>query len=224
MNRYFIFLALILITLFLTGCTETVEQRTLTCSQDGETLIVVYEEDRLISYSLDSISFDRETGLGDILFLEESILDEYTSDNFFDIMDDANEEFSEQGTTCTITSEEVKLVEYDEDEEVTSTLQENVEKDSVLADAIAIEMASKLYCSQTTCDADQQLTWTQLENYVEGIDATYYDFTNNTGILTTRVDGEWTVDMEVIGTGEWEFTEGLVPTDCDRTCVIRDID
>lgn len=104
------------------------------------------------------------------------------------------------------------------------TIIENTQKDAILADALAIESAAKLYCSQTTCDADEDLTWTDLQNYVEGLDATYYDFTNNSGIVATKSGGKWTVDLEAAGTGEWEFTQDLVPSENDRGAVISDVD
>jgi type IV pilus assembly protein PilA len=101
---------------------------------------------------------------------------------------------------------------------------QNTQKDAILADALAMESAAKLYCSQTTCDTDQDLTWTQLQDYVEGIDASYYDFTNNTGIVATKSGGSWTIDLEATGTGEWEFTQGAVPSASDRDQVVADND
>ncbi len=104
------------------------------------------------------------------------------------------------------------------------TIIENTQKDSILADALAIENAAKLYCSATTCDSDQSLTWTQLSPYVEGIEDSYYDFTNNTGIVATKTAAGWTVDLEADGTTEWEFTQNLVPSASDRDQVIADVD
>ena len=104
------------------------------------------------------------------------------------------------------------------------TIIENTQKDSVLADALAIENAAKLFCSQTTCDDDQDLIWTDLQNYVEGIVLTDYLFTNNGGIVATKSGGNWTVDLEAAGTGNWEFTQGAVPSLSTRTVVIEDLD
>ena len=104
------------------------------------------------------------------------------------------------------------------------TIIENTQKDSILADALAIENAAKLYCSQTTCDSDQDLTWTELSPYVEGITLSDYDFTNNTGIVATKTASGWTVDLERDGTGDWEFTQGQVPSASSRTQVIADAD
>mgnify|MGYP000951874519 CR=1 FL=1 len=100
----------------------------------------------------------------------------------------------------------------------------NTQKDAILADALAMESAAKLYCSQTTCAADQDLTWTQLQDYVEGIDATYYLLTNNTGIVATKTTGGWTIDLEAAGTGSWEFTQGAIPSASTRTQVVADLD
>lgn len=105
------------------------------------------------------------------------------------------------------------------------TIIENTTKDSVLADALAIESAAKLYCSQTTCADDQDLNWTALSAYVEGIDGTYYDFTNNTGIVASKTAAGWTVDLEAAGTtSAWEFTQGEIPSLSDRVLVIADAD
>lgn len=101
---------------------------------------------------------------------------------------------------------------------------ENTQKDAILADALAIENAAKLYCSQTTCTVDQELTWTQLQDYVEAIDEAYYDFTNNGGVVATKLNGDWTIDLEADGTGEWEFTQGHVPSQTDRASVVEDTD
>lgn len=101
---------------------------------------------------------------------------------------------------------------------------ENTQRDAILADALAIESAAKLYCSQTTCDADQDLTWTQLSDYVEGLDTDYYDFDNASGVVATKADGKWGVDLEALGTGEWEFLQGSVPSDSTREQVKADLD
>lgn len=104
------------------------------------------------------------------------------------------------------------------------TIIENTQKDAILADALTIESAAKLYCNQTVCESDQELTWTQLSPYAEGIDETYYDFTNNTGIIATRTANGWTVDLEADGTGEWEFTQDQIPSESSRAQVIADVD
>ncbi len=104
------------------------------------------------------------------------------------------------------------------------TIITNTQKDAILADALAVENAAKLYCSQTICDDDQTITWTQLKDNVEGLDETYYDFTNNGGIVATKNSGKWQVDLEAAGTGEWEFTENLTPSEKDRASVVEDLD
>lgn len=106
----------------------------------------------------------------------------------------------------------------------TGNMIEDTQRDAILADALAIENAAKLYCSQTTCDSNQSLTWTELQPYINGLDTGYYDFTNNNGIIATKFNGVWTVDLEASGTGEWEFVQGAVPSASDRDQVVRDMD
>ncbi len=103
------------------------------------------------------------------------------------------------------------------------TIIENTQRDSILADALAVENAAKLYCSQTTCTADQDLTWGNLSAYVEGIDETYYVLTTAT-VVATKDTGLWTVDLEAAGVGAWEFTAGAVPSQSTRVEVIADVD
>lgn len=104
------------------------------------------------------------------------------------------------------------------------TIIENTQKDSILADALAVENAAKLYCAASTCTDDQQLTWTQLSPYVEGIDETYYKLDNAGGVVATKTANGWTVDLEAEGTGENEFTQGQIPSQSSRDQVIEDQD
>lgn len=101
---------------------------------------------------------------------------------------------------------------------------ENTQRDNILNDALTVESAAKLYCSQTTCADDEALTYTQLANYMDGFDASYYLLTNESGVIATKASGKWTVDLEAAGTGEWEFTQDAVPSESDRTQVVEDID
>ena len=101
---------------------------------------------------------------------------------------------------------------------------ENTTKSAIYADALAVEQAANLYCSDTLCSDSQTLTWTQLQDNIEGIDAAYYDFTNNSGIIATKTTNGWTIDLEATGTGEWEFTQGSIPSATDRDEVVADLD
>lgn len=229
MKKIFTVIVLISFVFLLTGCTEKVEERTLTCIEDSTNEVLgtyVYQEKRLTSITIDGETITRKENLEDIMFFEEFIEEEYASKTLFEYFDDAIEELNEEdeGITCTLTSEDVVFEEDPESEGQTSQIVINTEKDGVLADSLAIENASKLYCAQTTCSADQQLTWTQLSPYVEGLDDTYYDFTNNSGIISTKVGGIWTIDLEVVGVGEWELMQDSNPSSCDRDCIIEDID
>ena len=108
----------------------------------------------------------------------------------------------------------------------------NTQKDASLADALAVENAAKLYCSQTTCTSTQQLTWTQISGYVEGVDATYYDMVNTghgtAGVVAVKSSGDWQVYLEKDGVDNpdtddaWEWTAAAVPSNSSRTQVIDD--
>ena len=94
----------------------------------------------------------------------------------------------------------------------------------VLNTVLGVENAAKLYCAQTTCSETETLVWTQLEVYVQGFPTGDYDLTNNGGIVASLAVGVWGVDLERVGTGEWEFTEGLNPSTAGVAAVIIDVD
>ncbi len=219
----------VLLTVSLTACgEEMVEQRTMTCS-DGENefaIVLIYQEDRIMLLRDEYDTMLREYDYDDIRDAEEYLLAEYDGDDFFDIEEDLEDELEDMGYECNVDEEEVIYIEFDseDDDDPDTNIGSNTARDAVLADALAIENAAKLYCSQTTCSSDEELTWTQLENYVEGLDETDYDFTNNMGIIATKENGRWTVDLERSGTGDWEFTQDLTPSENDRSAVIEDID
>jgi type IV pilus assembly protein PilA len=107
------------------------------------------------------------------------------------------------------------------------TIITNTEKDAIVADAIAIENAAKLYCAQTTCTASQTLTWTELGDYVQSFNDAYYD-TAGTTVLATKSSGDWLVVLERDATGtaaldEWEWPSA-VPSASDRSNVADDTD
>ena len=94
------------------------------------------------------------------------------------------------------------------------TIIENTNRDAVLADAIAVENAAKLYCAQTTCSGTgQTLTWTEIDPYVDGLSvADYLSGTVPATVIATKTDTGWAVVLEA-GTaaaaeGAWEFTDG----------------
>ena len=98
------------------------------------------------------------------------------------------------------------------------------DQEAVLNSALQIENAANLYCACEECPADIELSWTQLQSFVEDFPEADYDFTNNEGIIAYLVDGEWVVDLERDGIGEWEFTEGLTPSTAGVSAVIIDVD
>jgi len=95
-------------------------------------------------------------------------------------------------------------------------------KDSVLADAMAIEAGAIQYCSEHTCTEDMYLTFDMLRDYVEGIDESYYDLDNNDGKIVRYDNGKFRVSLEAAGTGEYEFKPGLVPSESSTEQVVKD--
>jgi len=98
------------------------------------------------------------------------------------------------------------------------------EKQIVYSWALAVENAANLYCAQTTCTITETLTWTQLSVYIEGFPTSEYDLSNNGGIVASLSLGLWGIDLERVGTGEWEFTEGNNPSSHGISSIIVDID
>lgn len=109
------------------------------------------------------------------------------------------------------------------------TIIENTNKDAILADAIAIENAAKLYCASHTCAADETLHWGELEAYVSSFADDYYEDTDtgDTVALASLVSGDWQVTLEKDGDGtaatdEWEWTTTVIPSAGSRTDVSDD--
>ena len=97
---------------------------------------------------------------------------------------------------------------------------ENTKKDAVLADALTIESAAKLYCSSNSCTTTQSLSKTELATYIQGLDvaatpataAKYVD--DYTAVLGS---GDWTVTLNAGGLSEYEFSG--VPSQSSRSDV-----
>ena len=217
------------LVLLLTACDESVEQKTLNCIHGDEDFIAVFQEERIISISSNGDLLTRENDLQEIIYFEEGFKEMFGDDiTMFEIMDELILYFEEQDDaiiTCEFDTEMVKYITYSEDDdENVSIIVQNAARDGVLRDALEIENAAKIYCAQTTCSSNQELTWTQLREYTTGIDQSYYDFTNNSGIIATKSSGLWTVDMEADGIVEWELEQDSSPSSCDRDCIIKDLD
>ena len=98
-------------------------------------------------------------------------------------------------------------------------------KEWLYYDAIEVETAGHTYCSFNACSVGTQLSWAVLSPYFINLNTNNYDMANNGGIVATVVaDGFITVDLERNGTGDWEFTEGLVPSNATLDDVIIDTD
>ncbi len=98
------------------------------------------------------------------------------------------------------------------------TIIENTNQDAVVADALAIENAGRLYCAQTQCATDQALTWTLVEPYVTGLTESEYDLTAASGVVVTysTANSTWTVSLT--GTSG-NFSYAGIPSAIGRTGV-----
>jgi|LGVE01.1.fsa_nt_gb type IV pilus assembly protein PilA len=96
------------------------------------------------------------------------------------------------------------------------TIITNTEKDAIVADALAIENAAKLYCAQTTCASDEGLDWDELSPYVSSFNDSYYEETDtgDSAVIAQLGSGDWTVTLEKNGAGtaatdEWEWLAAI---------------
>ena len=109
------------------------------------------------------------------------------------------------------------------------TIISNTRKSAVYADALAIEQASDLYCADVECATNESLNWTDIEDYVEGIDTTNYYDVSGDPVVALLSSGSWQITLEAQGTGTgadsdpWEFVAAGSPSETDRdTSVLRD--
>lgn len=210
-----------LFVFLLSACDNLVEERTLTCSNSryDEEFTVVYQENRIISLS-DNIGneYTRTSNLAYLLDLEEGLYEDYETDSLFEALDEYQNIENEE-VTC---SQSTAKVEFVEDEETNlNSAEVQLEKELILYDALQIENAAKLYCSQSLCDADQELTWGDLSPYITGFDEDYYETSNET-VLARKSNGKWHIYLEAVGTGNWELPPGLIPSESTYQDVIED--
>lgn len=98
-----------------------------------------------------------------------------------------------------------------------------IAQDAILADALAIESGAKEYCMSTECVDGLEFTWNQLSSNIEGLNESYYDFTANNSIICVKDLDGFKVYLEASGRGEYEFEQGLVPSNNDRNSVKVDV-
>ncbi len=111
------------------------------------------------------------------------------------------------------------------------TIIDNTQKDAIVADAIAVENAANLYCAQTTCGTTQNLSWDDVEPYVEGITTGvaggYEVGVGGVDIVAVKSASGWTVTLEAYGTASsgdtdnYEWPAGI-PSNLDRDHVVYD--
>ena len=83
-------------------------------------------------------------------------------------------------------------------------------KSATYADALQIEQAVDWYCEAEICTEGDEFTYNDLLDYVEGIDPDKYELDDNV-IASVGTDGTQ-VYLERAGTGEYEFTAGMIPS------------
>ncbi len=99
----------------------------------------------------------------------------------------------------------------------------NAEKDMIYQDALIIEQAAVIYCSQEDCDDTVELTMSEIRMYVSNFHEPDYEIDNNT-IVATGTLGIWHVYLEPVGTGGYEFPNYLVPSESGRDDCVTDTD
>lgn len=90
------------------------------------------------------------------------------------------------------------------------------------SNALMVEHAANLLCAQTLCVNGDEFNLLTLSPYMTNLTEDYYDISESTVIAVSSEEGIQ-VYLEAIGTGKWEFTAGLVPSEYTRDeSVIRD--
>lgn len=97
----------------------------------------------------------------------------------------------------------------------------NTNADIVLADALAVEYATELYCFEAGCEYGTDIKYSDISSYIENLDESYYELGPNTDVAYYAMDGIH-VHLEAKGTGQLEFREGTIPSQSTREDVIED--
>lgn len=104
---------------------------------------------------------------------------------------------------------------------------ENTEKDAILQDARTIENAAGYYCAQETCTSTQQVTWLNLQPFLDKFDSSKYTLVDAT-VVATKSGTDWIVVLEREGdaaAAQWEYVNALEsPSEADRDSVVADTD
>lgn len=104
--------------------------------------------------------------------------------------------------------------------ESTVPIVENTQKSAIYADALQVEQTVNLYCHEF-CDLNQEVTYGEIKDGLTGFDQTMYELSNDTVIANYSTEGT-KVYLERVGTGEYEFEQGYIPSETDRESVNKD--
>lgn len=100
---------------------------------------------------------------------------------------------------------------------------ENTRKSAAYADALFVEQNVDLYCEDYLCGNDDEFTYGMIESYLDVGYLEDYEISQDTVIAYMSSEGIH-VQLEAVGTGEWEFVQGEIPSQTTRDeSVIRDI-
>ncbi len=200
----------LLLSFSLAGCKEE-ENKIVICGEEGDNTTMTFNSDGIVSVIMESEG--EQMDLGEIMDFDNQLSElNQTAEEYVDSM---IKNFASIGITCT--------GNYESDIFDTYVDETFTERTSILSEAIAVENAAKLYCLQETCGTTETLTWEQVSPYVR-INEENYDFENNSGIVATASYNIWLIDLERVGTGDFEFTENLTPSEEDIDAVIIDVD
>jgi len=101
----------------------------------------------------------------------------------------------------------------------------NLDKETILTDAVAVEEAGKEYCNYNACDPNMDLTYDMIKDYLIGLSSEdYYDFEYDGGIIVRKENDKFKVYLENADTGGFEFLKGNVPSESNLDKVVEDLD
>ncbi len=97
----------------------------------------------------------------------------------------------------------------------------DLDKQTVLADAVAFEAAADLYCVSNICNSTEELSWNELGPLLNDIDRSMYEFTDTDDIVI-KTSNSTSVTLERVGTGEYEFPAGNDPSETSVDDIVVD--
>ena len=95
-------------------------------------------------------------------------------------------------------------------------------REVVYHDAVAVRNSAALYCAANTCTSDQELLYSELQEYFTGVDMTIYDLNSTNNVIAVRDGDRWFVTLERVGTGDYEWPFNYDPNEHTLTDALVD--